>query len=130
MGDVRALEAVRRLVERAGRLALYNAGQGIVAYDADGAYAYGQVMLWTRCAEISDLVVSETRRGQGVGTALIQHLCRAAGDLGARCVEIGAAHDNARALSLYRRLGFEDAFTVQLMLDGALTDILYLRLSL
>lgn len=44
---------------------------------------------------------------QGVGSALITALQKAARTAGASAIELQVAHDNARAAALYVRLGFE-----------------------
>ena len=56
--------------------------------------------------EIADLIVEPIWRGQGIGAAIITIMIRLARDAGASAVEIGALHENRRALALYRRLGF------------------------
>lgn len=107
-------------------------GTGLVVEDAQtGALiGYGQVVQWTQCAEISDLVVSSRYRGQGIGTALIQHLVRAARQHPrCRCVDIGAALSNPRALALYRRLGFQDSYQIEMDVGQGKERIQYLRLS-
>ena len=87
-------------------------------------------LMWPSCAEISDMVVVETYRGRGLGTALIQALVRQALKLGADEAEIGAALNNPRAAALYRRLGFEDSHTVLLNLGKGKEHVLFLRLNL
>lgn len=92
-------------------------------------WGYGQMTLWPRCAEISDLTITEARRSQGYGTALVQHLVQQALLFGAPCIEIGAAESNPRALALYRRLGFVDQRTVYMNLGGAHSEpVIYLQL--
>jgi ribosomal protein S18 acetylase RimI-like enzyme len=103
-----------------------------VVLDAAGApVAYGQLTLWPRCAEVSDLVVAARYRSQGYGTALVQYLVREAARLGAGCVEIGAAKSNPRAVALYHRLGFEDNRVVMMSLgaDGR-EPVIYMTLYL
>jgi ribosomal protein S18 acetylase RimI-like enzyme len=69
--------------------------------------ASGQLISYTETiAEIADLVVTAAVRGQGVGTALVRVLGALAADAGAECLELSVRVDNARALALYRRLGF------------------------
>lgn len=120
-GEARAREALERILER---------GLGLVALDATARciVGYGQMSRWARCSEISDLYVVEAMRGRGVGTALIQHLVRAAYAQENDCVEIGAALSNPRALALYRRLGFRDAYNLALNLGAGSEPVIYLRL--
>ena len=106
-------------------------GLGIVIPgEGTNILGYGQVLMWPSCAEISDMVVHESCRGRGYGTAIIQTLIRRALALGADEVEIGAALDNPRAADLYRRLGFEDSHTVLINLGKGAEHVLFLRLEL
>ncbi|MDT8306695.1 MAG: GNAT family N-acetyltransferase [Anaerolineae bacterium] len=69
--------------------------------------ASGQLISYTdTVAEIADLVVAGSMRGQGVGTALLRVLGALAAAAGAERLELAARVDNERALALYRRLGF------------------------
>lgn len=127
----RPFAAVYNLVSRSLRNAADGRGLGVVALDETGApQGYGQVALWPSCAEISDLMVAEAARGQGLGTAIIQHLVREAVRMHAPAVEIGVALANPRALALYRRLGFVDSHTVMLNLGLGKEPVLFLRLDL
>lgn len=125
-GEARAREVLERILDAAE----LERGQGLVALDraAQRIVGYGQVSRWARCSEISDLYVVETMRGRGVGTALIQHLVRTAYAQENDCVEIGAALSNRRALALYRRLGFRDAYHLALNLGAGSEPVIYLRL--
>jgi len=107
-------------------------GLGLVAQAATPErqiIAYGQIMDWQRCAEISDLLVEAAYRGQGIGTALIQHLVQTARRNRRECVEIGVAVENVRALKLYERMGFKHAYRQRPAAPG-MGETLYLRLSL
>lgn len=126
----RTLVSIERLLLRAQRMAQQQYGLGIVALDESGVIGYGQCALWPRCAEISDLIVCESKRCGGIGTAMIQYLTRAAREMQAGCVEIGAAVENTRALALYRRLGFKDSHVMKIHVDGAEVAVQYLRLAL
>jgi ribosomal protein S18 acetylase RimI-like enzyme len=108
------------LLSRAERNYRSRRGESVVVYTETGdIIGYGQVTLWPRCAEISDLIVSETQRSQGYGTAMIQYLAGRAITLGATCIEIGAATSNPRAQALYQRLGFVTHRTLQMNLTGS-----------
>ena len=126
----RSSTSLRWLIERMQRVAEQDYGLGVVAEAGEEIIGYGQVTLWPRCGEISDLVVAEPARGHGVGTAIIQHLCRASVDMHASTLEIGAARSNTGALTLYRRLGFQDHRSMELHIDGQAVDVVYLRLPL
>jgi GNAT superfamily N-acetyltransferase len=127
----RTFLTIYNLVTRAVRNAADGRGMGLVVVGTDDIpLAYGQFTLWPTCAEISDLVVAEPLRGQGVGTALIQALVKRARTQGAKAFEIGVAMDNPRAAALYRRLGFEDSHTVMMDLERGREKILFLRLEM
>ena len=104
-------------------------GLGIVVTDGVQIIGYGQIIIWKHCGEISDLIVSATQRNQGIGTAMIQHLMQAGRAMGITCFEIGAAVSNPRALALYRRLGFVDAYQRSLDLGAGVETVIYLRRS-
>lgn len=106
---------------RCVQLVVEAAGQGIVGS--------GQLVRYTGTrAEIADLAVAATCRGQGVGTALIQVLTRIAREAGITRLEIGVTEDNSRALALYRRLGFVSLREVELP-DGGLAVFLVKELE-
>ncbi|MEO0562568.1 MAG: GNAT family N-acetyltransferase [Chloroflexota bacterium] len=130
-GD-RSPEVAQWLLDRAARNRRIKRGTGVVVLDAQGApIGFGQLTLWPRCAEISDLVITSDYRSLGYGTALIQHLVAQATHLGAGCVEIGAAEANTRAVDLYRRLGFVDDRTLQMHLGGPEREpVIYMKLKL
>lgn len=107
-------------------------GTGAVVLAANGdIIGYGQLTLWPRCAEISDLFIVQEHRSHGYGTALIQFLMQEALRLRARCVEIGAAQNNPRAKALYERLGFVRHRTIRMNLGNATQEpVIYLKIQL
>ena len=90
----------------------------------------GQIARWARVGEISDLIVAEAWRDQGIGTALIRYLLDIAQQKGLRQVEIGAQESNRGALKLYRRLGFVDQRQVTMQLSGGPQSVIMLSLDL
>ncbi len=126
----RTLLRAIHIIDRMQRFVEQGRGHGIVVTHANRLIAYGQVTRWSRSAEISDLYVSAHYRSYGVGSALIQHLMHLAGKLDADCVEIGASKHNPRAIALYRRLGFVDAYEVTLNLGRGAELVLYMRQQL
>ncbi len=99
-------ETVNAYVERALHYVQRGQAAHLVA-EADGhTVANAQLICWRKRAEIGSLVVAEPLRGQGIGTALIKALNKAAADLGAEVIEIGADKHNEQVLELYQRLGF------------------------
>ena len=123
---------IDQLVNRAQQIAYQGRGLGVVTMgDSPGDIrGFGQLTMWPRGGEISDLVVSEALRGRGLGTAIIQYLVRAAREMHASNIEIGVAYSNPGALALYRRLGFKDDHDVMLNLGQGLEPVLYLQLDL
>lgn len=131
-------EAVRRacfpqlppeqVYEMLTRVAAGERSIGIVATLNAQVVAFGQLTLWSRVAEISDLSVTQAQRGRGIGTALLKHLIT----LGAAqraVIEIGVAQRNVRALALYQRLGFRHDRTLLLDLGQGVEPVFYLTLS-
>lgn len=127
---LRTPDTVYHFLKRIRQAAQDGRGLGAVITDADDvALGYGQMLLWTRCAEISDLIIAPPYRRQGRGTGLIQYLVRAAREMHTDCVEIGAALNNPGAIALYRRLGFRDSYTQMMPVDGVNEEVLYLRIK-
>jgi L-phenylalanine/L-methionine N-acetyltransferase len=73
------------------------------------------------------IAVTGAAQGQGVGTALMQALCDYADRWGQILrIELTVFADNARAIALYRRFGFETEGTHRgyALRDGAYADVL------
>ena len=123
----RSLTASREILNMIDNARKRQRGIGIVV-EADlpkKIIAYAQIMMLTKCNEISDLIVSETYRSQGIGTAMIQYLIRVMPVSAHKIIEIGVAESNPRALALYQRLGFIKAYELKFNTG----NILYLRLE-
>ena len=121
-----SVDAVRELIQRALDIARRGRGVGVVAVNETGVLGYGQLTLWPRAAEISDLIVTESLRSRGIGSAIIHTLLEKCRLLHLTKVEIGAALNNPRALSLYRRLGFRDDRIIDLDLGDGIQPVMYL----
>jgi len=123
-----SLGRVQARIERVLQQGQYVRMAALVAVpDIDSApFAYGQLTRWPRLCEISDLVVTESYRSAGVGTALIAALVEQARAWGAPLVEIGAVDTNIRALALYQRLGFTPYRTITLDLAEVAETVIYL----
>jgi ribosomal protein S18 acetylase RimI-like enzyme len=125
---------IQDFIQRLLKFEAKKRGTGIVVLDntrsSEMIIAYGQVTQWVKCAEISDLFVHPSYRGQGIGTAMIQYLTHHVLTLQVSCVELGVAISNQRALALYRRLGFKDSYTLQLDLGKGTESVLYLAIDL
>lgn len=63
---------------------------------------------------ISDLVVAEAQRGQGIGSSLIRSVETFAAAQGFKRLGIGVLTGNDRVYRLYRRMGFHD-YEIQLI---------------
>jgi ribosomal protein S18 acetylase RimI-like enzyme len=128
----RDLADVQQQIQRVLDNTRQGRGGGVVAVppDDEQPIAYGQLTLWRHLSEISDLIVTESRRDQGVGTAIIQHLVAQAAQTTLPLVEIGVAQDNPDALRLYRRLGFREARALELDLGRGPQMVIYLELRL
>lgn len=142
MADVTALRATlwahrsetrsREIIRRVAHAQSRKQGVGVVvcAPDRPQLLAYGQYLNWANCAEISDLIVLENMRSQGIGTAMIQHLVRVAAENKVRCIEIGVATSNPRARALYNKLGFEEKYTRMLDVGNGVEPVIYLSLAI
>jgi ribosomal protein S18 acetylase RimI-like enzyme len=126
----KSLDAVREIIERAEGIRHRKRGQGIVATLNDKPVGYAQLTLWPRVSEISDLVVTESLRGHGIGTALICFLIDLARSWVMDNVEIGVAMSNHRAYILYRRLGFQSGRIINLDLGLGSEPVMYLTMPL
>ena len=122
----------REHLRQVQRFAEKNRGIGVVVVGEDGKTlnGYGQILTWGKCGEISDLIISDSCRSRGFGTALIQYLTGAARSLNLPCVELGAAESNPRARTLYERLGFQYSYTLLLNTGRGDEPVHYLHLRL
>jgi len=107
------VDAVRGWVE-ASVAAMDEAGHAVLVAEL-GSTVVGFVTLspgshWSGVAEpsIGDLVVAPEAEGQGIGSALVEAVIERARSEGHTRVSVSTGAANARALGLYRRLGFED----------------------
>ncbi len=57
---------------------------------------------------LMDLVVTESRRGQGVGKALLDAVEHWARDRGSEFIELGVLSENLPAIGLYESRGFQE----------------------
>lgn len=124
--DERTYASTRDLVWRAANSYNRSQGLGVVVIHESEIIGFGMVTLWSKVAEISDLIIRADLRGQGYGTQLINYLIAYASQHRA-IVEIGVRDDNPRAYELYKRLGFVDQRTIQLTFTDAPHDIYYLQ---
>lgn len=121
-----SVDAVRELIQRALDLSKRGRGVGMVAVSEGNILGYGQLTLWPRAAEISDMIVTEALRSKGIGSTIIQTLLEKCRLLHIAKVEIGAALSNPRAITLYRRIGFRDDRIIDLDLGDGIQPVMYL----
>ncbi|HEY6798589.1 MAG TPA: ribosomal protein S18-alanine N-acetyltransferase [Kineosporiaceae bacterium] len=80
----------------------------VVAQTADGALAgYAGVMVTGAEADVQTVAVAPAAQGCGVGARLLAALVEEAGARGATSLLLEVRADNAPAIRLYRRFGFE-----------------------
>lgn len=78
--------------------------------DGDELLAFGQYYPRLGRCHLGRLIVSPTRRGSGLGRALVAILMRrGCADLGVGECSLFVLKDNPGARALYRKLGFEEA---------------------
>jgi GNAT superfamily N-acetyltransferase len=84
----------------------------IVAWDGDEPVGHAHIA-WTGTdlgvPEVQDVFVLESRRRQGVATALMAHAERVTADRGHDRISLSYSIGNEAAIGLYRRLGYRDA---------------------
>ena len=103
---------------------------GVVAAVDGRVVAYGQVARWIKGGEISDVIVAEPLRGNGIGRLLVERLIEIAREAGLPEVEIGAAESNPVALNLYRSLGFTPRRHMILDLGDGPEPVIFLCMEL
>ncbi len=104
-------------VARAAMLGLLedpSRGRAWLIADAEGPAGYLALTLgWSlefggRDAFLDEIFLAERLRGRGVGARAIDVALEACRALGVRALHLEVERGNARAQSLYRRMGFED----------------------
>lgn len=84
-----------------------SSGCFLVVYRGDEPVACGAVRRFTpQTAEIKRMYVVASRRGEGVGRALLSELERRAAQMGYRQIVLETGARQERALKLYRRAGY------------------------
>jgi GNAT superfamily N-acetyltransferase len=102
-------ELLQRLAKRQGRIVVAERAGIIVAamgflIDEDAVYVTDDVR---RHGIVTDLIVHEEWRGQGIGQALLLEAERLTREAGLKRLLIGALVANERAERTYRQFGFE-----------------------
>jgi GNAT superfamily N-acetyltransferase len=102
-------ELMQRLAKREGRIVLAEADGIVVAamgfsLDEDAAYVVDDVR---RHGTVTDLVVHEEWRGQGIGRTMLNEAERLTREAGFKRLAIGALVANEKAERTYRAFGFD-----------------------
>jgi [ribosomal protein S18]-alanine N-acetyltransferase len=79
----------------------------VVAQDDVGVVGYGGVGFAGDTADVMTMAVAPRARGVGLGRVLLDELVRRAGRRGATSVLLEVRSDNAAAVGLYQRAGFD-----------------------
>jgi ribosomal protein S18 acetylase RimI-like enzyme len=117
MREFNAIEMIAwdERIERGLRALFADASKGrVIVGEADGAIFGYVVVTWGFDLEfggpdafITEVYVRADRRGRGLGRELVQAAERIAREGGAGAVHLMVRPENAPALALYRRAGFE-----------------------
>jgi GNAT superfamily N-acetyltransferase len=107
-------DLMTRLSRRGGRIVLAEIGSVVVAamgfsLDQDAAYVADDVR---QHGTVTDLIVDEEYRGQGIGQKLLVEAERLTREAGHKRLVIGALVANERAERTYRQFGFEPYVTI------------------
>lgn len=102
----------------------------VVAQDERGVIGYAGVMVTAGDADVQTLAVSATAQGQGIGRLLLGDLVAAATRRGCEALLLEVRADNAPAVRLYERAGFQHISTRRGYYDGGRTDARVMRLLL
>lgn len=124
-----ALEVVTARILTCCRWMARTRAVGVVALADDAPIGFGQVVYWRERGEISDIIVANTHRNQGIGTSIIAVLIDKARQKRLSFVEIGVDEDNPRARALYTRLGFSDSTREIKDISGKRVSYLVMRLN-
>ena len=124
--DDRTPQSIQELIARANNLKERHRGAGYIAIRDGVACGFVLLTYWVQVAEISDLLVIPSYRGQGIGSWILNTLCETARNTGYTKVEIGVLASNTRARQLYERMGFVPVRTIQQRYTHGYEDIIYL----
>ena len=89
----------------------------------ENAIGCGHVGRYGRKAEIADVIIAPSHRGQGCGKFLVQSLIQIAHNNRWHPLEICVLADNKVAIHLYQRLGFQQTGTI-ILTDQSLALVL------
>jgi GNAT superfamily N-acetyltransferase len=108
--ELRGLSAERRQAEYARLFESTLPGFSLIARLGEELVACGLVMVEDDYAGLFDVCTAEQHRGEGIGTSLSAELMRTGRLHGARRAWLSVLDDNAPALRVYGKLGFEPVY--------------------
>lgn len=79
----------------------------LVACEEDTITGYAGVFVLAPDADVQTIAVAPTAQGSGLGSRLLEHLLDIAADAGCHQLMLEVRSDNAPAIALYDRFGFE-----------------------
>lgn len=125
--SVEEAEFIRKTREDGRALMLLAFVDGHLAGNASFAAVLDRIRVRHRCR----MGISVYRKfwGMGIGMALMEEVLRRAGDAGFEQMELEVVSDNAPAVGLYRKFGFETTGTVPRAFkyrDGTYADFLFM----
>jgi GNAT superfamily N-acetyltransferase len=92
-------------------------GMWVAHHSEDGVVGFVGLILRGRAGAVEPVIVTEHRRGRGIGRALLEHVADQARRRGLRELSISPALRNAEAIHCLHRSGYDTAATVTLTLD-------------
>lgn len=92
-------------------------GMWVADHPEDGVVGMVGLLLKGRAGEVEPVVVTQRRRSQGIGTALLAHLAREAGKRGMAALTVSPMSRNEVAIRCLNRAGFSVLSSVTLTLD-------------
>lgn len=110
VGDFRGAPVPQRRAHASRLLAAPLRWRGFELHEGGSPVACAQFALEGELVGLYDVFTVASARGRGLAGLLCAHLLAAARDLGARLAYLQVEQDNAPARSVYRRLGFTDAY--------------------
>ena len=83
---------------------------GVLCEDGGEIAGYGGITVAADTADIDNIAVTEEYRHSGVGTAVVNELCKIAKDRGVKKIFLEVRVSNSPAISLYIKCGFKGAY--------------------
>jgi GNAT superfamily N-acetyltransferase len=106
--DRRADRTLKQILANPDRLLIVAEQDGELIGSADAVCVANLTRGSRPWVAVENVVVDERGRRQGIGTALLAHLCDWAAERGAYKVQLITGTANVGKLDFYRRAGFED----------------------